>query len=171
VATDAERQVAIIEDDAIELGQLYRSHTILGVDAQLPPAQRPEQWAGQPGTRAQHLMVTHDGQQRSTLDLLQRGWHLIAQDPRWHKLAAQASAATGVPLVPLTLEPPRDPPLDPATFDEELRAALGIGADGASLIRPDGYIAWRTHDMPADPLHALTSALSRAACAARVQNT
>jgi putative polyketide hydroxylase len=171
VATDAERQVAIIEDDAIELGQLYRSHTILGVDAQLPPAQRPEQWAGQPGTRAQHLMVTHDGQQRSTLDLLQRGWHLIAQDPRWHKLAAQVSAATGVPLASLALEPPRDPPLDPATFDEELRAALGIGADGASLIRPDGYIAWRTHDMPADPLHALTSALSRAACAARVQNT
>src|SRR4029077_2841092 len=42
-ATDDEKKVAIIDDDAMELGQLYRSKVVLGADNELPPALRPEQ--------------------------------------------------------------------------------------------------------------------------------
>lgn len=56
-ATDDEKKVAVVEDDAMELGQLYRSSAVIGAGAELPPALRPEQWAGQPGTRAPPLGV------------------------------------------------------------------------------------------------------------------
>jgi putative polyketide hydroxylase len=42
-------------------------------------------------------------------------------------------------------------------------AAFGIGSDGASLVRPDGYIAWRSRDLPADPTTALVAALAHVA--------
>ncbi len=89
-ATSDEKTVAIIEDDAMELGQLYRSRSVLGAGDDLPPALRPEQWAGQPGTRAPHLWVSKDGVQLSTLDLLQRDWVLVTEDSRWCGAAAQA---------------------------------------------------------------------------------
>jgi putative polyketide hydroxylase len=50
---------------------------------------------------------------------------------------------------------------DPAA----IRTAFGIGPEGASLIRPDGYVAWRSIDLPADPSRAVTEALKRAASA------
>ena len=78
----------------MELGQLYRSSAVLGVSDQLPPAQRPDQWAGQPGTRAPHLALrTADGQTASTLDLFQRRWVLLSQNDAWTN-AATAAAAT-----------------------------------------------------------------------------
>lgn len=73
---------AVIDDDAMELGQLYRSTAVLDASDELPPARRPEQWAGQPGTRAQHLWVSTDEGPRSTLDVLQRTWLLVTEDPR-----------------------------------------------------------------------------------------
>jgi len=55
------------------LGQRYRSKAVLDAGEELPPALRPDQWAGQPGTRAQQPWVsTRDEQTISTIDLLQR---------------------------------------------------------------------------------------------------
>jgi putative polyketide hydroxylase len=149
----------ILDDQAIELGQLYRSTAVLGADDGLPPALRPDQWAGQPGTRAPHLWV--DDERLSTLDLFQRDWVLLAEDERWSLAAAQAGEALGLKLkclrlgVDLRLSNP-----------EALRTALGLGTAGASLIRPDGYVAWRSIDLPVDPLHTLTEALGQVSSAA-----
>ena len=63
----------IIDDAAMEFGELYKSAAILGVAEDLPPALRPDQWEGQPGTRAPHLWVSKGGEQPSTLDYLQHG--------------------------------------------------------------------------------------------------
>jgi putative polyketide hydroxylase len=35
-----------------------------------------------------------------------------------------------------------------------------VGADGAVLIRPDGYVAWRSPSMTADPMATLRTALA-----------
>ena len=80
--TTPKSAAVVLDENAIELGQLYRSAAVLGASAGLPPAQRPDQWAGQPGTRAPHLWVMADGQKLSTLDLFQRGWVLLSQDRR-----------------------------------------------------------------------------------------
>ncbi|MFI5775583.1 FAD-dependent monooxygenase [Nocardia sp. NPDC051570] len=213
--------VPILDDVAVELGQLYRSTAILGTDPELPPARRPEEWAGQPGTRAPHLWVLLGDKEMSTLDLFGRGWVLLSEDERWADALVRPgipvqSGVEGKPLEPsafrggetrryapmsvrssdfrvaearpdalmpsdlLGLEAKSmDPnvfraadaragnplsfvhigvdakPLEPNAF----RVTYGLGASGAVLVRPDGYIAWRAVDAPADPARALADAL------------
>lgn len=151
----------IIDDDAMEWGQLYSSAAVLGAGDGLPPAARPDAWAGQPGTRAPHLWVTHGGERKSTLDLFQRTWVLLAEDERWWTAAAKASERLGIavecPRIGLDVKPS-----DPDAF----RGAFGLKPGGASLIRPDGYVAWRSPELPADPLSVLTDALARVSSAA-----
>jgi putative polyketide hydroxylase len=151
-------EMPIIDDEAMEFGQLYRSTAVLGADDGLPPALRPEQWAGQPGTRAPHAWVIKDDERLSTLDLFQREWVLLAADDRWLPAATESARALGIPMECLRIGADVRPS-DPGAF----RTALGLGTAGASLVRPDGYVAWRSVDLPADPLQALTEALARVA--------
>jgi 2-polyprenyl-6-methoxyphenol hydroxylase-like FAD-dependent oxidoreductase len=157
--TDPNPTVPIIDDEAMAFGYLYRSAAVLGADDTLPPAQRPERWAGQPGTRAPHRWVERDGDRLSTLDLLQRGWVLLADGDKWSDAVGHVVAKLGIPLdcqrigIDVTVEEPA-----------EFRAAFGWLDGGATLVRPDGYIAWRSADLPTDPVAALAEALG---CAAR----
>jgi putative polyketide hydroxylase len=248
-ATTDEKAVEIIEDDAMELGQLYRSKSVLGAGDDLPPALRPEQWAGQPGSRAPHLWVSKDGVQLSTLDLLQRDWVLVTEDSRWCDGAAQAeiqlaclqfggaAGSNGIrvspPLIgtnkltldtpleqiaavpdgkavldahlpmlaahpkyvtfksmsPRQLQPVSDGKLtdaaltkaeaalsivqcevvvtDAEVFQNRFRDAFGLGPSGAALIRPDGYVAWRSVELPSDPAAAIAVAMTQVASTVR----
>ncbi len=154
-ATEEAKKQPIIDDVAIELGQLYRSTAVLGAGDDLPPALRPDQWAGQPGTRAPHVQVSKDGTPVSTLDFFGRGWVLLTEDEQWAQAGAAVSQQVGIDLSCIRMG------VDLVAADEEVfRTAFGIGPNGASLIRPDGYIAWRSTDRPADAVRALTDALS-----------
>jgi hypothetical protein len=117
----------------------------------LPAAALPDVWAGQPGTRAPHVWITRDGQRRSTLDLFQRGWMLVTIDTRW------AEAAIGLSI---------DVPTFSVDDAAPVSRAFGLGADGASLVRPDGYIAWRSIARVDDPRAALRDAFAQASFAA-----
>ncbi|WP_437335470.1 FAD-dependent monooxygenase [Sorangium sp. So ce394] len=154
--------VPIIDDDAMELGQLYRSTAVLGAGDGLPPAMRPEQWAGQPGTRAPHAWVARGDERLSTLDLFQRTWVLLAEDARWGPAATHAVERLGVALECVRIGA-EVLPVEEGAF----RKTFGIGAGGASLVRPDGYVAWRSVDLPADPRGALADALAQVSSAAR----
>jgi 2-polyprenyl-6-methoxyphenol hydroxylase-like FAD-dependent oxidoreductase len=152
--------VPVIDDDAMEFGQLYRSNAVLGAGAELPPALRPEQWAGQPGTRAPHAWVSRGEERRSTLDLFQRTWVLLADDERWQPAAAQAGGRLNIALECVRIG------VDIRASDEQaFRATLGLRTGGASLVRPDGYVAWRSIDLPADPVRALADALGQVSSA------
>ena len=70
--------VSVLDDAAIELGQLYRSSAVLGAGPDLPRAKRPDEWAGQPGTRAPHVWIDVGSERRSSLDLFQRGWVVLS---------------------------------------------------------------------------------------------
>lgn len=135
--------VPLIDNNAMHYGVLYRSAAVLGAGQDLPPAQLPEQWNGQPGTRAPHAWVEPG---KSTLDLFQRGWVLVADHPQWEE--ATADLAVRYERV------------------EQLEL-FGLSAKGASLIRPDGYIAWRSADLPDDPRAALEAAFSSASAGTR----
>ncbi|GAB2710349.1 aromatic-ring hydroxylase C-terminal domain-containing protein [Nocardia thraciensis] len=50
-------------------------------------------------------------------------------------------------------------PVDGHSF----HTAYGLDSTGASLVRPDGYIAWRAATAPDDPAPALTDALAHVA--------
>ena len=155
--------VAVLDDVALELGQLYRSTAVQGAAASLPAAARPEEWAGQPGTRAPHVWlsaVDDGGARRSSLDLFQRAWVLVVDDDAWRAAATAASAQLGVAVACVRIGADVRPD-DEAAF----RAAFGLGAGGASLVRPDGYIAWRALERPANPAQTLADALAQVSSA------
>jgi 2-polyprenyl-6-methoxyphenol hydroxylase-like FAD-dependent oxidoreductase len=244
-ARPADKEVPIIDDDAMELGQLHRSSAVLGAGENLPLALRPDQWAGQPGTRAPHVWVSEGGVRVSTLDLVQPDWVLLTEDERWVPAVRQVGASQGLTLkcvivadaaaasardaATMTLDTPIEKiagnaagkaalnahlpqvlvhasyatfksmslrqlqplsqgqisdaalaatekqlatviyeatpshPDDPKAF----RKAFGIGSAGASLIRPDGYVAWRSIELPLDPVRELAGALHRVSSARR----
>jgi putative polyketide hydroxylase len=148
-------RVQPIDDDAMEFGQLYRSDAVMGADAGLPPALKPDQWAGQPGTRAPHSWFFRHGAKVSTLDLFQRGWVLLTEDDRWRRVAARVAEQLSINLACVTI--------GSAVRQVDIgayRAAVGLSQQGALLVRPDGYVAWRSSDFWNDGgesfLHALT---------------
>ncbi len=160
--TDPDEHTPIIDDEAMAFGYLYRSPILPDADPNLPAAQRPEIWAGQPGTRAPHLWLSRSGSHLSTLDVLQGGWVLLGEAGLWRNAARRTTETLGIPVtyqqlgVDLKINAPQD-----------FRTAFGITATGASLIRPDGYIAWRCTREPDDPTAALTDALALRAVANR----
>jgi len=155
--SQSEAKVQIIDEVAMELGQLYRSDCVLGVDSKLPPAMIPEKWEGQPGTRAPHLWISKKNEKLSTLDLLQRTWVLFAKDEKWKSIAIQVSKSLGIELECLIIGLDFQIPSN----EKQFLKSFGLKEGGASLIRPDGYVAWRTVDMPEDPTLLLTDALSQ----------
>lgn len=160
-AKPASVDTPVYEDDAMEFGQLYRSGAVIGAGPELPPAMRPEQWAGQPGTRAPHLWIRRQGEKLSTLDLFQSGWLLLTADSHWRPAASAASQALGIDLPCIVLGQDIQ-----AESPEALTTAYGLDPQGATLIRPDGYIAWRSSELPDQPEVALTQALAQVSAAA-----
>lgn len=155
----------VLDDASIELGQLYRSAAVLGADADLPPARRPDQWTGQPGTRAPHLWVTIDGEESSTLDLFERDWVLLAEDDRWAAAARRATEDLGLPVTFVHIGSDAKP-----VESNAFQAAFGLEPGGATLVRPDGYIAWRTAIAPVDRFQALDDALNATAVPTRARH-
>lgn len=140
---------------AMELGQLIRSAAILGADEMLPPAAHPDEWKGQPGTRAPHVWIQSGEKTLSTIDLFALSFVLISQDERWIGAAKVASLALGIDVKTVLVGTDINFPPD-FSFTQ----CFGIADDGASLIRPDGIIAWRSSNMSSNPMTTLKDALS-----------
>lgn len=156
------QSVPIINDDAMEFGQLYRSTAVVGASSDLPEARRPDEWGGQPGTRAPHFPIEIEGVPCSFLDLLQRGWLLVAIDTAWRGIAQEVQIAGRAVETAIKGE-------DFAPQGEaDVALILGINAAGASLIRPDGVIAWRT--CKAGDVAVLVQALACTASTADIEH-
>ncbi|HEY1874375.1 MAG TPA: FAD-dependent monooxygenase [Steroidobacteraceae bacterium] len=142
----------LVDDLHIELGYLYNSP--LGVHAD------PRSTAGIPGSRAPHLWLERDGRRISTIDLAHRYVLLAgAAGSRWVNAAKQMTAAFGgLPLNAYCIG------RDLADLEHRLPAAYGISDSGASLVRPDGFVAWRCAGAVAEPVTALRAALNASLC-------
>jgi 2-polyprenyl-6-methoxyphenol hydroxylase-like FAD-dependent oxidoreductase len=102
---------------------------------------------GLPGTRAPHVELLRSGTTLSTLDLYVGEFVLMAgpDGGAWMSAADRVATEIGVPIRCYhvgsgdigEVAGPGTP-----SFSD----AYGIGASGASLVRPDGYVAWRAHD-------------------------
>lgn len=154
--------VAILPAEALELGQLYRSASVIGAGEDLAPAMKPDEWAGQPGTRAQHFKITRGGQEISTLDLFPKGWTLLSESKDWEAVVASVSEKTGVPIEFIHVG-------SEVKFadDDSFETGFGTGPSGASLVRPDQYIAWRSADTPDSIENTLFEVVSQVACPAK----
>jgi 2-polyprenyl-6-methoxyphenol hydroxylase-like FAD-dependent oxidoreductase len=142
-----------IDDLWIEIGYRYRSTAVIAEgDDDGPLIQDPRVLAGRPGTRAPHVELQHDGRTSSTLDLLGRNFALLAgaDGAPWAAAAADVGERVGVAV-------------DAHVLGRDFESAYGVSASGAALVRPDGFVAFRSQDAVDDPgatlEHALRSVL------------
>ncbi|PYH37237.1 uncharacterized protein BO87DRAFT_373676 [Aspergillus neoniger CBS 115656] len=150
-----------LDNDAMEFGELYKSRGFFGVSDDLPPAKKPDEWAGQPGTHVPHFWVKKDEEVVSIQYLLgSRHWTLVSEEIGWRKVVAWVNERSPVQMKCMQIG------ADVGISDIEVfRQTMGLPSKGASLIRPDGYIAWRTTDMPSEPFKILHDVLSQVAFA------
>ncbi len=141
----------LLADPAIELGSVYSSDAILDEGQGRSAAallEDPHNPSGRPGTRVPHIMLQRNGVPVSTHDLAKNGFALLAgAGGRGWTEAAHALAAAGIPLKAHGIVPDGDL-ADPAG---RLEKTVGIGTQGALLLRPDGVIGWRTAGSHPDP--------------------
>jgi 2-polyprenyl-6-methoxyphenol hydroxylase-like FAD-dependent oxidoreductase len=144
----------------------YRSTAVVPepgfVDDGLPDID-PRQSHALPGTRAPHAVLIRDGHIISTLDLYM-GTFVMMTGPNgdaWQAASSDVAERLGVVVdchrIGVDVHASSD-------FCE----AHGIGSAGAVLVRPDGYVAWRSHDLPAGehPADVLEMALRQVLAAA-----
>jgi putative polyketide hydroxylase len=142
----------LVDYAAVGYGYQYRSAAVIGADDDTRPLM-PSGLTGQPGTRAPHVTVVQDGAACSTIDLYGQRFVLLvgSHGEPWTQAADHVARAVAVPLdvyrfgIELTGD-------DPA-------AAHGIGCQGALLVRPDGFVAWRSTDAVVEPAATLERAL------------
>jgi 2-polyprenyl-6-methoxyphenol hydroxylase-like FAD-dependent oxidoreductase len=128
-----------VDDLTMEIGMVMRSRAVIS-DGTIPDGVDhipPAELRGQPGTRAPHVAL---GPDRSTLDLFGRELVLLS-----------ARTATNLPV--------RTHAIDATGFTD----AYGITDSGATLVRPDGIVAWRSPDRfdPSELDEALATILAK----------
>ncbi|MFZ1996718.1 MAG: FAD-dependent monooxygenase [Solirubrobacteraceae bacterium] len=139
----------IVDDWSMEIGYRYNSDAVALEAGQVPALhEHPRESMGRPGSRAPHLALERAGASLSTLDLFGTAFVLLAgpEGGAWRDPALQAAEALNVPLDAFVVGGGelRDP-------GGGFTAAYGISAAGAVLVRPDGFVAWRAHDVTGAP--------------------
>ncbi len=144
-------------------GVIYDSPVI--VPDGMPPVQAanpvtdyaPIAW---PGRRAPHMWLEGKGGRISTLDLFGPGLVILAGSSgrEWSAAARDVSQTCGVPLTAYSIGPGGDFTCP----DDRWKALYDLGDDGAVLVRPDGYVAWRSRSTGGDKARDLDRAIGLA---------
>ncbi|GAA0598466.1 FAD-dependent monooxygenase [Kutzneria viridogrisea] len=139
----------------VMFGVRHRSPAVLAADEDPAPVEDPLNPSGRPGFRAPHVRLLRNGTELSTVDLFGRGWVLLTGEEGgvWHEAAKHVADRLGIALTAHGLGPDL---VDP---EGGLALRYGIRNGGASLVRPDGVIAWRADYEVADATGALHQAL------------
>ncbi|MCT2583818.1 FAD-dependent oxidoreductase [Actinophytocola gossypii] len=151
-------ELTAIDDLAMIFGYWYDSAAVLveppGPDG---PVEDPRQPSGRPGLRAPHVWLDRAGTRLSSHDLFTGAFTVLVgpHGGEWAAAARTVAASLGVELdvhqVGIELHDPEGRFLD----------AYGITAGGMSLVRPDGFVAWRADGPAPLPEHELERVLGR----------
>ncbi|MBW8800022.1 MAG: FAD-dependent monooxygenase [Streptomyces sp.] len=148
----------------VVLGYRYPKGAVLGADPDQPLVPNGMNLTGQPGSRAPHLWLRREGERVSTLDLYERSMVLLsdagsAGGAAWHAAARRIADTERLRLDTYRVGPAGDLVYD--SEDGDWAAAHGTTADGAVLVRPDGFVAWRSEGAVSDPEGELRDVLAR----------
>ncbi|GAA3702844.1 FAD-dependent oxidoreductase [Nonomuraea antimicrobica] len=159
-----EQAAKVADTISVTFGYAYRSPSIVQEEPSAAPGGEPvfvhpRELTGRPGTRAPHLWVRRDGAVSSVLDLFGAQPVLLAGEDAadWYAAAGEAAGALGVPLrvhrfghdlLPTDGE-------DRSPYD-----VYGITPSGAVLVRPDGFVCWRSPSSGSSPETTVGEALA-----------
>lgn len=147
-----------------EMNQVYVSDAI--VDDGSPEIEYPLDRrlhyvpSSRPGSRLPHAWVQYKGATCSTLDLTSpERFTLLARDrgAAWIEAARAVGEELGVDILPLRIGLGREV----HDLYTEWAERSGIGEQGALLVRPDQFVAWRQAGPSDDPAGDLRAALTR----------
>ncbi len=138
----------------------YTQGALVGGEPGRPVIPETLRMTGDTGTRAPHMWLTRAGERVSTLDLYERSFVLLsAAGTPWQAAAEQVAEELPARLDAYTIGSGPDADLvqeGTADWTEVHR----MSAEGAVLVRPDGFVAWRSEGAVADPRAALREVLS-----------
>jgi putative polyketide hydroxylase len=127
----------------VEFGTVYRSAAVI-VDGTTPPdvddSYSDYAPSATPGCRAPHTWLGNESEPISTLDLFGAGFTVLTGPggATWRRATAYAARQLRVPIASYGIGDPGLADHNNAFFD-----LYEIGHEGAVLVRPDGYVAWR----------------------------
>ena len=149
----------------VEYGYTYDSTAVIDDGSPVPAPVDPirvYEPSTRPGSPLPHAWLdTETGERISTLDLVHPGRFLLItgeDGDRWCEAAVKLVAGGGIPFDVARIGHLEGDYLDPRCRWARLRQ---IGGDGAILVRPDRFIAWRSEGSSPDADSDLAAALSR----------
>ncbi|MEV0184866.1 FAD-dependent monooxygenase [Streptomyces sp. NPDC050625] len=147
----------------VVLGYRYPKGAVIDADPAQPVVPEGMDLAGQPGSRAPHMWLHRGGERISTIDLYERSLVLLTDAPDdagWHAAARRVADRDGVRLDAYRIGPGPDADLTHDSDTDDWARVHGTTADGAVLVRPDGFVAWRAPGAVPDPEAALRKVLA-----------
>jgi putative polyketide hydroxylase len=149
-----------LNEQGLIFGAMYESAAVIPDGTAPPLVDDPvTQYvpSARPGCRAPHVWLEGNGERVSTIDLF-GGRFVLLTGPggqAWRDAAERSSGPLHPELTAHTIGSGGDL-TDP---DGTWLAGYGIEADGAVLVRPDGYVGWRVRSIAGKPEQILRNAL------------
>jgi 2-polyprenyl-6-methoxyphenol hydroxylase-like FAD-dependent oxidoreductase len=150
----------IAEDNSVIFGYRYQEGAFVAEDDAIGSLfENPRTPSAQPGSRAPHVVVERAGTRVSTIDLFANQWVLVCgpNGRGWHDWLNRSGSAQLLGVEARGIEPAGDL----RDIENRAMAAYGIDADGALLVRPDGFVAWRRRNARGATQADLEAALDR----------
>lgn len=145
---------AIVEEDTTPL--LWK---IAGL---LPTPTRILGLCGNAGSRAPHIWVRHQGKRISTLDLFTESFVILAGagGNEWCNAAPKAASSLNTEIIAYRVGSDHEL----IAPDGQWEYAAGISSAGAILVRPDGFVAWRSWSTPPGIQQRIGEMLKKVLC-------
>ncbi|MCM2417852.1 FAD-dependent monooxygenase [Streptomyces sp. RKAG293] len=147
---------------AVVLGYRYLDGAVVGAPQDQPAVPEEFRPLAQPGGRAPHMWLNQEGRRLSTLDLYERTPVLLSgpDGGAWHQAGLSIAGRTGIPLACYQVGPDENHDLVPEE-GADWAQLHGAENDGAVLVRPDGFIAWRSRTADANAERTLQDVLEK----------
>ena len=149
-----------LNEQGLIFGQSYQSAAVVPDGTPPLPVEDPVtqyRASARPGSRAPHVWLERGGERLSTIDLFGDGFVLLtrAEGGAWIDAATKVISETGPRLTALMVGGGGEFG-DP---DGMWPTLYGLEPDGAVLVRPDGYVGWRSPGGVDNPARALSQVL------------
>lgn len=150
-----------VDDILCTFGQRYQSTAVLGAPHDTVYARTLENQAV-PGTRAPHLWLDREETRIAVHDLFHDAFVVLtgSNGAAWRDAADQVARRSSVPLRGYRVGPVGDG-VELVDVEDNWQARYQVEDNGAVLVRPDGYVAWRSPSGTVDPAESLSNALRR----------
>ncbi len=153
---------AVADTLSVMFGYRYESAAVISDEGEQAEAAGdfadPRTLSGTPGTRVPHLWLgAEGGREVSTLSLVGRRPLLMAgaKGAEWYHAAHAVAGRTGLGMDVLRMGE------DVTERERSWHEAMGVTEAGAVLVRPDGFVAWRTAGARPSPEQVLETVLAR----------